>query len=307
MSLATVDIFGLGVATVDDIVYVERFPIPNEKQNILSSVRQGGGLTATALVAAARQGCRCCLAISLGNDDLSLFIQQSLSVEKITLSLTPAAPGEKPYHSLIITEKTSGARSILCDNSNTAPPRLSQADIDLATRAKCVLTDFVFAKAVLPGIVAARQAGTPVVGDFEREDQSTLEVMRATNHLILPLAYALQASGESSPEAAVRALLNQPDRELVAVTDSERGAWYGEAAKPQVVKHQPAFPAAKVVDSTGCGDVFHGVYAASLVEQFPPAERIRRAAAAASLKVAHPGAQAGAPTRKELEAFLAQA
>jgi sugar/nucleoside kinase (ribokinase family) len=53
-----------------------------------------------------------------------------------------------------------------------------------------------------------------------------------------------------------------------------------------------------VVDTTGCGDVFHGAYAAGLSRGLALPERIRFASAAAALKARGRGGQAGIPTRK---------
>jgi sugar/nucleoside kinase (ribokinase family) len=58
------------------------------------------------------------------------------------------------------------------------------------------------------------------------------------------------------------------------------------------------------VDTTGCGDVFHGAYAAALVRGMGVEERVRFAAAAAALKATRRGGQAGAPTLEEVETFL---
>jgi sugar/nucleoside kinase (ribokinase family) len=43
------DVLGLGVITVDDLIYVDRFPEPDTKVRTRAERRQGGGLTATAL------------------------------------------------------------------------------------------------------------------------------------------------------------------------------------------------------------------------------------------------------------------
>jgi sulfofructose kinase len=59
-----------------------------------------------------------------------------------------------------------------------------------------------------------------------------------------------------------------------------------------------------VVDTLGCGDVFHGAYAAAIVRGMPPASAIRYASAAAALKAMHKGAQS-APNRQQVEALLA--
>ncbi len=63
--------------------------------------------------------------------------------------------------------------------------------------------------------------------------------------------------------------------------------------------HQPAFEV-NVVDTTGCGDVFHGAYCALLAQGADLATRVRLASRAAALKATQPGGQAGAPTLAEL-------
>ena len=50
------DILGIGTAAVDDLLMVKEYPQPDTKVNVLDSSRQGGGQTATSMVAAARQG-----------------------------------------------------------------------------------------------------------------------------------------------------------------------------------------------------------------------------------------------------------
>jgi len=58
------------------------------------------------------------------------------------------------------------------------------------------------------------------------------------------------------------------------------------------------------VDTTGCGDVFHGAYAAALARGLEVAASTRFASAAAALKATKYGGQAGIPTRAAVEAFL---
>ena len=101
---------------------------------------------------------------------------------------------------------------------------------------------------------------------------------------------------------AARAMWSQR-RKAVVVTCGASGCWYldGEmAGKPQ---HQKAF-AVEVVDTTGCGDVFHGAYATALANELPLPERIRFASAAAAMKATRPGGQKGIPTLSQLQEFL---
>jgi sulfofructose kinase len=68
-------------------------------------------------------------------------------------------------------------------------------------------------------------------------------------------------------------------------------------------KYQPAFRV-KAVDTTGCGDVFHGAYAFALARGMALEERIRLAAATAALKATQPGGQAGSPSLRAVRRYL---
>lgn len=301
------DLLGLGVSTIDDLLLVEKFPRPNEKMPLIDMVRQGGGLTATALVAAARMGCKCGMVITLGDNELANFLRDALVREGITLIEDRSDPAIKPYHSVIITEKGTGERSILWSRDRVKAPRIDEKTMQLAAASRCLFVDHVFASEILDITRFARSRGVPVVGDYERHEPASEELMHSTNHLILPLAFARKAVEEpnAAPERTVGRLLDLYSADFACVTDSERGCWYAMRDQGGEVFHRPAYAVANMIDSTGCGDVFHGVYAAGLAAGLPPDERIRRASAAAAIKAGKRGAQAGAPTTAELEAFLA--
>ena len=52
VAAAAFDVVGVGVAAVDDIVWVEAYPPADAKVRVTRRERHPGGLTATALVAA---------------------------------------------------------------------------------------------------------------------------------------------------------------------------------------------------------------------------------------------------------------
>ena len=107
------DVLGLGSATIDDFYYVPHFPIPDTKLQILSSARQGGGLTATALVAAQRLGMKCAYAGVLGHNPDSQWIETDLAHEGLDVSLVTHRENAQPIHAHIIVEQQNHTRTIL--------------------------------------------------------------------------------------------------------------------------------------------------------------------------------------------------
>ena len=67
----------------------------------------------------------------------------------------------------------------------------------------------------------------------------------------------------------------------------------------------PAF-AVDVVDTTGCGDTFHGAFALAIARGQPVVSAARFASGAAALCATQLGGRAGIPTAQQLEQFLSK-
>src|SRR5437016_10484637 len=109
------DIVGLGCSAVDDLLYVDSFPAVDAKTPVQRRERQCGGLTATALVAAARLGARCVYAGTLGTEELSRFVLERFGAEGIEANVNPHFPNARPIHSVIIVDESRQTRTILYD------------------------------------------------------------------------------------------------------------------------------------------------------------------------------------------------
>ncbi|NLG29475.1 MAG: sugar kinase, partial [Chloroflexi bacterium] len=160
---------------------------------------------------------------------------------------------------------------------------------------------------VLPGALRAseiaRGLGIPVVGDVEDDLRpEVLALVDAIDHLIVGHEFAERVTGEGEPEAVVRALAR--NRPACVVTYGDRGAWYQE--RGGAVRRQRAYPV-RAVDTTGCGDVFHGAYAACLCQGASVARAVQVASAAAALKATRTGGQAGIPTWAAIDPFMRSA
>lgn len=299
----TIDLLGFGIAAVDDLVELPQFPEPGTKMDVLARQRQGGGLCTTALVAAARLGLRCVYAGILGDNELSAFVRDSLTHEGVEVVGTARHPCAKPFHSTILIDRTTGERTILSHAHDVVGPEPEDIDETLIRTSRLVFVDHLGPAGTLHACTVARACGVPMVADIERvREPLVCDIMALVDHLIMPLRLAREVTGRHHPEDVVRALADVR-RACTAVTDGIRGCWYTMADDRGSVRHQPAFPI-DVVDTTGCGDVFHGAYAAATLWGYGIPESVRFASAAAALKATRSGAQAGAPTKAAVTAFL---
>jgi len=301
-----IDIAGFGVATLDMIAEVERFPAAGEKAKILSREYHGGGLTATALVAASKLGASCWYGGALGRNESSDFVRNALREYGVMLpAVTFYPPEAEPFLSSVYVEKNSGERTILWSEFLTPAPVLNDETVGVALSAKSLFVDRFFAETLLPLYRQARAQRIPIIGDFEAiANPHEEEALTLVDHLVVPAAFAREYTGTDDVSSAVLKLLREHDRSAVVITDGVKGAWFAEKGD-SAAKHQAAFQV-PVCDTTGCGDVFHGAYAAALTFGMTLAQRVRFASAAAALKATKKGGQAAAPTREELETFLAK-
>ena len=295
------DILGLGVVTVDDLIYVDRYPAPGTKVMIKAQRREGGGLTGTALVAASRLGARSAFGGVLGYDELSRFALRELEREGVDCAPVLHRAQARPIHSMVIVDSSTGQRTILYSAVGLTARQPEEITDELIADCRVLFVDHTAVEGGLRAVELAHAHGIPVVGDIEREDWPGVpELMRHIDHLIIGVDLAGRLTGESEVASMVRAL-SEGGRACCIVTAGERGCWYAEGGG--AVRHYPAFEV-PVVDTTGCGDVFHGAYAACIARGERVEVAVRIATAAAGIKATQPGGRAGIPDRAAIDRFL---
>ena len=162
-----------------------------------------------------------------------------------------------------------------------------------------MLVDSLFPKSAAAMARVAREGGGRVVADLFRLDGPYSALVPLVDALIIPEeAGALLAGAPDFPRAL--RILADLGPSMPAVTVGPRGCWYlAEGA----VFHCAAFPVS-VVDTTGCGDSFHGAFAYALSRGFDVHESVRFSSAVAALKATKLGGRSGLPTLEEVTSFL---
>lgn len=294
------DILGIGTAAVDDLIYVDHFPEPDSKIGVRNTIRQGGGQTATAITTAARQGAITAFCCRLGWDELSQYTINELEKEGVDCSPCIRDREGSPYHSTIIVATSPNTRTILHSGGNVNPP-CEAISREMIRNTRVLLLDDNSRQAGVKAAKIARTLNIPVVADIEIDPpEDVIELLPFVDHLIINSECGELLSGKKDyGEMAVT--LCPPNRLCCVITCGDQGCWYSEKGEP--AQFIPAYKV-KVMDTTGCGDVFHGAYAAALARGSDIRTTVIVASASAAMKATQPGGRSGIPSLPELDAFI---
>jgi sulfofructose kinase len=194
----------------------------------------------------------------------------------------------------------NGERMVVNHLDPALPSDATWLPAPAAVGAQAVLADTRWPEGALAALEAARAAGLPGVLDADRPIPVDGALLRAATHVAFSADALSDYSGIADPARA----LTDVARGLSAwccVTMGGEGVLVYEGG---ALRRDAAFEV-PVIDTNGAGDVWHGAFALALAEGRDEAAAVRVASAAAALKIQRTGGRAGAPTRTELDAFLA--
>lgn len=294
-----------GIAVLDQVFRVERFPVGEVKTQASAFLSVNGGNAANAAVAIAHLGGRARFVAPLGgpagqdvNGDQFLAL---LGGENVECAACPRMPGVPTPISAIAID-TRGERAIVNfrdDRLAAARPADSAA---LVADADAVMADNRFPEFVLPICAAARERGLPVVLDADEPRHQSNALLNIVSHVVFS-AEGLRATTGIDDLAAALKRAGEMTPSFLAVTDgTDDVLWLDHGA----VQRFSVFTV-DTVDTLGAGDVFHGAFALMLAEGRTERDAMRFAAAAAAVKCTRFGGITGAPRRAEVEALLAGA
>lgn len=302
----------VGSVNRDVVARVERIPGPGETVLASSLQRTPGGKGGNQAVAAARAGgAPVAFVGAVGDDPDGEYLRAALAgagVDVSGLETTTTAPTGT---ALISVDDAGENAIVVVAGANAASDALTARQRELVASARVLVTQLEVPVALVREAAAARPDGAwhvlnaapsaPFTGAAEALFAS-LDVLIVNEH------EARDITGAADSDAALDDLARRVPAVVLTLGASGCLVAHG-AARVRV----PAFPA-RPVDTTGAGDTFCGVVAATLAASGKTpssldvallAAAARAGAAAAALAVGRPGAQAAVPSAGEVEALLA--
>ena len=285
------DVVGYGENSIDFLAVTGAFPSPDTKADLQTLEIRPGGQTATAVLAAARLGCRARYVGMFGDDAWAAEIRTALSAAGVDV-VAIERPGVSTRAAVVLVD-AAGRRTVL----ERRDPRLAvnQGEIDPAVfqSSRILMLDATDVPESIRAATAARAAGARVMVDVEKPVEGLEQLLELADVVIASAGYSRSAAAK--PAAACK---------QVWITTLGAG---GSVARYGDREIRTPARAVEVRDTTGAGDVFRGAFAARWAARgdVDLEDLLAYANVAGALACRALGAQGSLPTTAEVGEALA--
>lgn len=293
-------VVGIGANVYDTLMVLPYYTEEDKKQQADAVSVAGGGPCATGIVAAAKLGAACAFLGTVSADGAGDFLLADFARYGVDTTLVGRAENCRAFTSYVMLSRASASRTIVFDRGNVPPLLLSDAQKDAIRAADVLLVDGNELSAAVEGARMARESGTLVVYDAGGRYEGVENLLPLADYLIPSEEFALAESGKPNAAEAAVALYERYRPRAVIITQGKAGGTFYDGS---TLRTYPAMPA-KVVDSNGAGDVFHGAYAAALTRGMDAYRACLFSSAVSALKCEKIGSRAGVPDYAATISFL---
>ena len=299
-----VDILGLGMSLIDLLQVVDEFPAGTGVTEAGESHLMGGGPVPTALCAAARLGAKAAIIDRVGDDWRGEMVRQEYEKFGVDTTALILETGKTTSFGSALVRKRDGERHIIFSEGNFTQLSTEELPVTLLENTKLLHLNGRHWPACIEAAKTVRNAGGKVSfdGGAKRYQEKFQQLLPLVDILIVAKDFAEQLSGSDNRAAQIQSL-SQWGAEVVGITDGENGSWFsGKGADGEF--HQPAFPVEQVIDTTGCGDVFHGAFLSEYVRGSDTKKCARFASAAAAWNATALGGRGMLPGREDVDSRM---
>ena len=295
------DYIGIGFCSNDHLAVLPFIPM-DTKVRMLSHRIMGGGPAANSTAGAASLGLSAAFVGTVGDDADGDMILRDFRAQGVDTSMVKVRPGATSAIAYLWIEEKTGNRSCAWTREGLDELTADEIDPEAIASAKILHVDGHNAAGAIAAAKVAREAGVLVNYDAGTHRDGMEELLGLADLMICSEEFILKLTGLKDAEEAVRQVWAKYRPKVCGATMGVRGSMAFDGTE---FVRCPAFKVEKVVDTTGCGDLFHTGFAIRYLETQDLMECQRFGAAVSAIKCRGlSGRPPSAPTRAEVEAFL---
>ncbi len=293
-------ICGIGASVIDTLYEIPSYPAEDTKMRATQSKLAGGGPVATGLVAAAKLGVSASYIGNLSDDNGGIFLKKDFEKYGVSTQNTNIISNHRSFSSVIWLSSEGGTRTCVFDRGDLPALELSQTQLDELKNSDLLMVDGNELEAAICAAKFMRENGKSVLYDAGGRYAGVERLLPYADYLIPSKEFALGITGCESVEDAAKKLFETYSPKVVVITCGKDGGVYYDGKE---LLTYPIYPA-KVVDSNGAGDVFHGAFAAGLIRGFEPYKCCHFASAVSALKCTGVGARESVPCYDRVKEYM---
>ena len=295
------EFIGIGFCSNDHLAVLPFIPM-DTKVRMLSHRIMGGGPAANSTAGAASLGLSAAFVGTVGDDADGDMILRDFRAQGVDTSMVKVRPGATSAIAYLWIEEKTGNRSCAWTREGLDELTADEINPEAIAAAKILHVDGHNAAGAIAAAKVAREAGVLVNYDAGTHRDGMEELLGLADLMICSEEFILKLTGLKDAEEAVRQVWAKYRPKVCGATMGVRGSM---AFNGKEFVRCPAFKVEKVVDTTGCGDLFHTGFAIRYLETQDLMECQRFGAAVSAIKCRGlSGRPPSAPTRAEVEAFL---
>ena len=295
-----IKIVGIGANVFDTLYNVPKYPTEDTKMRATASKTAVGGPGATGLVAAQKLGEETAYIGVLSDDNGGKFLKEDFEKYGVKTDYIEVKKGYRSFASVLWLAADSTSRTCVFDKGDLPPLVLNDAQKQAIRDANLLMVDGNEMEAAVEAAKIAKESGTLVLYDCGGLYEGVENLLALTDIMIPSEEFSLGHTGCKTAEEAAKKLYETYKPKVVVITQGKKG---GLLFQGNDIINYPIYPA-KVVDSNGSGDVFHGAFAAGIVKGFDFIKCCHFSSAVSGLKCTGVGARESVPDFETTKKYL---
>ena len=298
--IAGFDIVGIGLNATDTVIKVPHFPAYGGKVPFHGEFTSAGGQVASAIVACAKLGLKAKYIGAIGDDDRGRLQLESLRTAGINIDHVRHRPNCGTQTAFIVIDESTGERTVFWSRPEGLKLTPEEITPDQILCARLLHIDGHDTPAMEHAASIARAHNIPVTVDVDTIYAGFDRVLPHVDYLIASSEFPGRWTGIDDPFEALETIRARFNMKLAGMTLGAHGAL---TLTEDGFTYSPAF-VVNCIDTTGAGDVFHGAFCYSVLQQMPLAEALDFANAMAALNCTAAGARGGIATLRDAQHLI---